>query len=381
MASEPRRVLLVEQNRDGTAGGSYQSLYDIARSLDRQRFSPIVLFHQTNRFVERLNGVGVPVHFWQSSAGVRRGRLRNALAGVRERAAFLRQHRVDIVHLNNAPAAGADDWLPAAWMRGIPCITHARTVVRPGHTAVHRWLHRRYDLVLADSKHVAESIINVTGIARSRVRVVYEGVDADAFRESIRCPAASIRHQHGIRPDDVLVVMVGHLRPWKGQHVLVDALGRVAEREKIKAIFVGGTPAGHADYADALVSTAATLGIRANVTFVGEKSDVADFMNAADIVVHASTEAEPFGIVVVEGMALGKAVLASALGGPLEIITPGTGLLFDPARPEELAAHIDRVASDSALRATLGEAARTRADVFSVRALVSGTQAAYDSVR
>jgi len=103
-------------------------------------------------------------------------------------------------------------------------------------------------------------------------------------------------------------------------------------------------------------------------------------MNAADIVVHASTDPEPFGIVVVEGMALGKAVLASALGGPLEIITPGTGLLFDPAHPEQLAAAIDRVAADANFRGELGRAARERADVFSVRALVSGTEAAYDSV-
>lgn len=380
MATEPRRVLLVEQNKDGTAGGSYQSLYDIARSLDRRRYLPLVLFHQTNRFVDRLTALGVPVHLWPSTAR-RSGRIRNAVAGVRERAAFLRQHRVDIVHLNNAPAAGADDWLPASWLCGIPCITHARTVVRPGHTPLHRWLHRRYDLVLADSRHVAESVIATTGIARDRVRVVYEGVDADAFRQSVRCAPDLVRQRHGVKPDDILIVMAGHLRPWKGQHVLVDALARVTRRDNLKAIFVGGTPAGHTDYAAQLASTAAATGIAANVTFVGERDDVADFMNAADIVVHASTDPEPFGIVVVEGMALGKTVLAAALGGPLEIITPGTGLLFDPAHPEQLAAHIDRVATDAALRTELGRAAATRADVFSVRALVSGTEAAYDAAR
>jgi glycosyltransferase involved in cell wall biosynthesis len=234
--------------------------------------------------------------------------------------------------------------------------------------------------VLGDSRHVAEAVIATTGIARERVRVVYEGVDADAFRDSVRRPAAEIRQQFGVRPDEVLIVMAGHLRPWKGQHVLVDALSRVTNRGRLKAIFVGGTPAGHTDYVEQLQATATATGIADIISFVGERNDVADFMNAADIVVHASTDPEPFGIVVVEGMALGKAVLASALGGPLEIITPGTGLLFDPAHPEQLAAAIDRVAADANFRADLGRAARVRADVFSVRALVSGTEAAYDSV-
>jgi glycosyltransferase involved in cell wall biosynthesis len=378
MPPEPRRVLLVEQNRDGTAGGSYQSLYDIARSLDRRRYIPQVLFHQTNRFVDRLTALDVPVHIW--SPPHRSNRVTNALGGILDRVAMLKRLGIDIVHLNNAPAAGADDWLPAARIRGIPCITHARVMVRPGHDAIHRWLHRRYDLVLGDSRHVAEAVVTVTGIARDRVRVVYEGVDADAFRQSIRCPAATVRERHGVRPDDVLIVMVGHLRPWKGQHVLVDALARVKNREHLKAIFVGGTPTFHTDYVDQLKATAAATGLSEVVSFVGERDDVADFMNAADVVVHASTEPEPFGIVVVEGMALGKAVLASALGGPLEIITPGTGMLFDPAKPEELAAAIDRVAADATFRAELGRAAQARADVFSVRALVSGTEAAYDSV-
>jgi glycosyltransferase involved in cell wall biosynthesis len=378
MAPQPRRVLLVEQNRDGTAGGSYQSLYDIARSLDRSRYTPEVLFYATNRFIDRLTALDVPVHIWSPSR--RSNRLANAIGGVFDCVGFLQRLGVDIVHLNNAPAAGADTWLPASWIRRIPCITHARTVVRPGHTAIHRWLHRRYSLVLGDSRHVAEAVIATTGIARERVRVVYEGVDADAFRDAVRRSAAEVRQQFGVRPDDVLIVMAGHLRPWKGQHVLVDALSRVTNRGRLKAIFVGGTPAGHTDYVEQLQATATATGIDDLISFVGERNDVADFMNAADIMVHASTDPEPFGIVVVEGMALGKAVLASALGGPLEIILPGTGLLFDPAHPEQLAAAIDRVAADANFRAELGRAARVRADVFSVRALVSGTEAAYDSV-
>jgi glycosyltransferase involved in cell wall biosynthesis len=79
-------------------------------------------------------------------------------------------------------------------------------------------------------------------------------------------------------------------------------------------------------------------------------------------------------------MCLGKTVLASALGGPLEIIVPGSGLLFDPARPADVAQLLSQASSNAGLRAELGRGARVRADVFSVRALLDGTQAAYDDV-
>jgi glycosyltransferase involved in cell wall biosynthesis len=381
----PRRVLLVEQNWDGTAGGSFQSLYDIARCLDRERYTPIVLFQQQNRFVEPLAALGVPIHIWTRAAAPPNGgrklpgqRYLNAAAGILRRARFLREQHIDVVHLNNAPSVGADDWLPAAHLLGRPCITHARLAAKPTRNPVHRWLQRRFDLVLADSRHIAETVV-ATGIPRDRVRVVYEGVDAEEFRRSIHQPREAMRKSCGAGPDTMVVVMVGHLRPWKGQHVLVEALALLTtERERLKVIFVGGTPAGEENYAAALARRVAEAGLGSIVSFVGERHDVADYMEAADIVVHASTIPEPFGIVVVEGMSLGKTVMASALGGPLEIIVPGSGLLFDPSKPAELTQLIARATADPALRASLGAGAIVRADAFSVRALLHGTESAYD---
>ncbi len=376
----PRRVLLVEQNVNGTAGGSYQALFDLARGLDRARYTPVVLFYQSNRFVPRLTALGVTVLLWPKERRVG-GRLVNVIAGIVRRAKFLWRHRIDLVHLNDTPAVGSNDWMPAAWLLSLPCLTAARGIVRPAADPIHRWLQRRFDFILADSRHVADAVIASVAPA-DRVRVVYEGVDADAFRGSIRQSGAAIRERYGVEPDAILVVMVGHLRPWKGQHVVVDALSRVTTaRDRLRTLFVGGTPSGEEPYEATLRASVAAAGLDRVVTFVGESEDVADLMNAADIVVHASTRPEPFGIVVVEGLALGKAVVASALGGPLEIITPGTGLLFDTKRPEELAAILDRLASDAGLRAELGRAAVARADVFSVRELVKGTEAAYDRTR
>jgi glycosyltransferase involved in cell wall biosynthesis len=103
-------------------------------------------------------------------------------------------------------------------------------------------------------------------------------------------------------------------------------------------------------------------------------------MQAADIVLHASTRPEPFGLVVVEGMALGRAVVAAGIGGPAEIVTPDSGVLFDPTRPETLASALESLAADPERRRRLGEGGRRRAEDFSVRRNVESIQTLYQSL-
>ena len=102
----------------------------------------------------------------------------------------------------------------------------------------------------------------------------------------------------------------------------------------------------------------ADLGVEHAVTFTGYRGDVAQVMAAADIVTHCSTHPDPFPGVVLQGMALGKAVIAADLGGPTEQIAPGrTGLLVPAADPAALAAAICSLLEDPARRASLGRAA------------------------
>lgn len=67
--ASPHRILLVETNDDGTVGGSYQCLYDLARGLDSARYAPVVLFHHENRFAQDLRHAGIPVHIWEIAPG------------------------------------------------------------------------------------------------------------------------------------------------------------------------------------------------------------------------------------------------------------------------------------------------------------------------
>lgn len=167
-------------------------------------------------------------------------------------------------------------------------------------------------------------------------------------------------------PDAVRIAMVGRLTPWKGQEVLLRALPLLRHRPATVQL-VGGTFFGEQDYRAHLERTAAALGLP--VEFTGHVDDPGAYFARADIAVHCSVLAEPFGQVVVEAMAAGCAVVAADAGGPAEILRSEVdGLLTPPGDPAALAAALDRLIADPALRTRLGAAARERSAEFGIAA-------------
>lgn len=383
------RILLVEVNEDGTAGGSHQCLFDIARSLDPARFTPVVLFYQHNRFVDQLARLGIRTLVWEPERARERPveaplrrlkqliRLRQVIA---RRMRLLRSERIDLVHMNNAPVIGYADWLPAAKLLGIPILSHARLQFRRPR-AVWFPLVRSFDAVVAIS-HEIERFLHEHDIPPERIIQIYDGIDAAALRASAGSAPAKVREQLGVADGDLLIAMVGHVRRWKGQLVALEAVRRLQPsiRRRVKLVFVGGVGREEEAYAAELRERLATYELQTTVTLLGERDDAPAIMQAADIVLHASIRPEPFGLVVVEGMALGRAVVAAGFGGPAEIVTPGTGVLFNPAHPEELTSAIESLALDPARRQALGAAAQQRAAAFSLEQNVQAVETLYSSL-
>jgi glycosyltransferase involved in cell wall biosynthesis len=385
----PRRVLLAELNEDGTVGGSHQCLYDLATRLDRRAWEPVALFYQPNRFADRLRADGVASHVWEREretlrAGVLPGRLATAATlpgAVLRRARFLSRERIDLVHLNNSPCVGFDDWLPAARLTGRPISAHARGLYADPGRSTWRWLCRRFDAVVAISGSVAASLAGA-GFAAGRIHQIYDGIDLARWTPRPPDEGRRIRAEHGVAEDAVLVVMVGLLRPWKGQDVALEAIAALPPelRSRLRLWIVGEASEGDAAYAGALRRTVADRGLAEIVSFLGFRADVPALMGAADVVLHASTLPEPFGLVVVEGLALGKPVVASRLGGPAEILAPGDGQLFDPAQPAELAERLAELISSPALRSELGARGRERAKSFDVARTVERVSAVWEEI-
>ena len=386
--SRPARVLIVESNEDGTVGGSHQALFDLAARVDRARFEPIVLFNQDNVFAGRLRARGIEVVLFDEIVRKERevnrsgrwvAKLLKLGAAVLGRRRELRRLRIDLLHLNNSPAVGNDDWLPAARLVGIPCVVTAMGDGGRPRRMIHRWLYRRFDFYLAISQYMA-SVLRNNGVDPKRIELVYLGVDFEALRARMARSRDSVRRELDVATDQLLVLMVGNIRPWKGQREVIAALRLLPTtvRARLRLCFAGATASVDSTYEADLREEIAAAGLGDCVSFLGSRSDVADLYRAADIAVHASTTPEPFGLVVPEAMASNCVVIAASSGGPAEVIIPGTGFLCDPSAPEEYARALEQLVRDDSLRGAIAAAGPARAALFSIERTVEGTQRVYE---
>jgi len=235
----------------------------------------------------------------------------------------------DVVHTNSLHSWYG--WAAAALLRR-PHLWHAREVVTQSGAAlrVERVLTRRFaDLVVAVSQTVADQLPG------ARVEVVLDDADRAAFRPD---QAGSFRAAAAIADDVPLVVAASRLDTWKGLEVALEAWPalRAARPEAVLAI-AGAVVAGKEPFARGLRRRAEAL---EGVRWLGERIDVAALVADADVLVALSTTPEPWGLSVVEALACGVPVVASQLGGHVEILrlaATGAGCLVPPGDAEATA--------------------------------------------
>jgi glycosyltransferase involved in cell wall biosynthesis len=218
--------------------------------------------------------------------------------------------------------------------------------------------------IVANSRSVAA---DVTKVLRPRVpvRVVENAVDLAEF--SPDGPVADLDRLAGLPPaagPTVRVGLVAIYARWKGHDVFLEALATLPSDLPVRGYVIGGPlydTAGSQYSADELRRLAARLGLGDRVGFTG-LLPAAPAMRALDVVVHASTRPEPFGMVIAEAMSCGRAVIASAASGAAELARDGyDALTHTPGDSQSLASCIARLVGDMALRRTLGSHARASA--------------------
>ena len=241
-----------------------------------------------------------------------------------------------------------------AWRRGTVIEIH--DLVRPGLSReLLSATVRIAGLGIAISTPVGQS---VSRWAHGGVRLIPQGVDTDVFRPG--SADLTLRGRLTAHPDEPLVAIVGRLDPVKGVHRVVDAVLELNRSGRACTLAIVGAPsAGHDGYVTEIRSRAAILGDR--VRFVGVRSDIPDVLRAVDVVVNAS-EAEPFGLSVLEAQACGVPVVCANSGGiPDFVADQMTGLLFELNDPTSLPAALDRLLGSSELAATLAARALVQA--------------------
>lgn len=262
----------------------------------------------------------------------------------------IHQLKPDAVHTNSLKSGFYGS--VAAKLARVPVVWHLRDRLAEDYLPA-----RAITLTRLAMRHLPDVVVCNSAETMRTARVAAQVVP-DPY-----CPQlpTQARADHGM-----VVGMVGRLAPWKGQDVFLRAFAAAfAEQPWVQARIVGSAMFGEHDYPAGLRALTTELGLDEQVAFVGFTTDVEHELRRLDVLVHASVVAEPFGQVVVEGMAAGLPVVATAAGGPLEIITAEVdGLLTAPADVAELATALVRLANDGALRERLGHAAQTRAYEF-----------------
>ena len=192
------------------------------------------------------------------------------------------------------------------------------------------------------------------------------------------------RVRDGGRPsqdEGLTFTVLGRLAPWKGQDLFLQAFAQAFPRGPHRALVVGGALFGEDDYERHLRAEVARLGIADRVHFTGHVEDPGEQLGRTDVLVHSSTIPEPFGLVVVEGMAAGVPVLATDQGGPAETVTHEVdGLLYAMGDEADLVATMRRVAGDAALRDRLGAGGLATSSRFSSGAVAARIERVYDCV-
>jgi glycosyltransferase involved in cell wall biosynthesis len=284
-------------------------------------------------------------------------------------AALVRRHQIALVHCNAIGRVALYAGLVGRWRR-VPVLWHVRVAER--ESLLDRLLVSLMRAVIVNSKAVGGRF---PWARPHKVRCIYNGVDLARFQP--RHPPGGLCASLGLPVGVPVVASVGRFVPYKGYTHLLKAARLVQEAmANVHWLLVGD-----GELREELEGECRSLGLEAQVHFVGWREDIPDLLAVSDLFVLPSL-GEHFGRVLIEAMAMGRAVVATDAGGVPEIVIHGeTGLLVPPGEPKALAEAVLALLEDPARAARLGGAGRRRAESeFSLSRHVEAVEALYREV-
>jgi glycosyltransferase involved in cell wall biosynthesis len=389
----PIRVLFLDHT--ASQSGGEIALGNLVRHLDPEKVTPVVVFGADGPMVEQVRPYaetrviplnGIVANAKKDSLGA--GSLLRVRAGliaaryVWTLIRFIRKNDIDVVHTNSLKAdllgglAGRCSYRLVLWhVRDRIDSDYLPVSVVRGFRFLCRWIPH---FVIANSNATLRSLqlkdrlastAIPSGIELSpRMSIVHDGTPAHFSNGTVG------------RDGFYRIGLIGRICPWKGQHIVIRAAAIVLQRfSNARFLIVGGALFGEAEYEREVRSLVKELGIEEQVTFAGFRTDVGELIGQMDLVVHASTTGEPFGQVIIEGMAAGKPVIATNGGGVPEIVEDGkTGILVPMADVPAMAEAICGMIADPALGKEMGARGRMRVkDHFSIEQTARNVEKVY----
>lgn len=374
-APDRQQMHIVYLSPSGQMGGAETCLIDALAVLRQVRpdWKTTVVAAEDGPLVGRAREHGAAVHLLPFPAEVARigdsgqsGRASLAASLISSSPAILlyrsqlrsllRDLKLDLIHTNGfkVHVLGA-----LAKPRHSALIWHIHDYIssRAVMAKVMRRLSRHVDGIIANSKHVATDTREVVGRS-AKIYPILNVVDLQEFTPE--GPALDLDALSGLAPapqHTLRVGLIATLAWWKGHRLFLRALAELDPTLPVRGYYIGGAlyKTQAQESLDELRAYAQELGLGERLGFTGVVSEPAAAMRALDVLVHTSTEPEPFGRVLVEAMACGKPVITTGLGGASEIVALGDfALTIDSANPKSLANAIAKLAAEPRLTARLG---------------------------
>ncbi|MEM6757487.1 MAG: glycosyltransferase family 4 protein [Planctomycetota bacterium] len=335
--------------------GTERHMLDLAGALASRGVDASIGNPAGTPLAERAHAAGLP------HLDVPRGPAVD-LPAARQLAGLLKRGDLDLIHAHNGRAMliGA----VATRLAGRGALVATQHFLTPSRSArrgpkawlanaLHRWVAGRVDRQVAISSAVLDAMIARGDAPADRCRLVRNGIPSPQLPAGFE--AAATRREFGLTPDAPLVVTAARLVPEKSIGVLIDAMRRVVERIPEAVCLIAGTGSLEGELSRRIDNA----GLVDRVRLLGFRRDVHALIAAGDVFALPSA-AEPFGLVLLEAMALGRPVVATDHGGPRDIVTPDTGRLVTADDPDAMGDALATLLADRSSADASGRAGRDR---------------------
>jgi glycosyltransferase involved in cell wall biosynthesis len=376
------RILYVHNSAD--IYGASRSLLRLLARVKERGYGPVVLLPEEGPLRARLEALGAEVVVDPGLTIITRSAFRSSAlwkllltfpaSVARVRRLIVRQ-KINLVHTNTgvilSPAL-------AAKLAGVPHLWHVRDSFLEFRSL---WkFYRHYITALSLRVLCVSQAIAGQFPGAPNVVVIHNGLPLEEFDVNIAELRRQFRAAHRLG-DELVVGCVGRIKlVRKGQEVLVQAAAWLKQRGLRAKYLIVGTPSpGNEEHGQRLRQAIQALGLEEDVVFTGELADVRPAYAAMDVFVLPSAQPEPFGGVVLEAMAMGVPVIATALGGSLDQVEDGrTGFLVPPSDATALGEKLALLLQDEERRTALGRAGRQRlANCFTLEQMFDKIESVY----
>jgi glycosyltransferase involved in cell wall biosynthesis len=342
-----KKILYIEHNTDGTVGGSHFSLLFLVEGLNKKLYSPVVIFYQENQLLHRFKKAGCkvlilrkikPLNFLESFRWLKnlsnhpifRFTVIIPLIILQKTINYLitfilpsfncwyilQKEKFDLVHFNNT-LLRPQQWIVASIFTKTKIIAHERGINTSFPLQSRFWAHF-LKAVVCISDAVKNNLIKHAFSEKKLVKI-YNGLDPDKF--IITKSKEEVLRNLGVDSNCHLIGIVGNIKQWKGQEIVIRSMKHVRELfQTAKCLIIGEVSKGDVDYLAHLESIIKSENLKDCIIFTGQRNDIPDLINSLTVLVHASISPEPFGRVLLEGMALEKPVISTNIGAGPEIV-------------------------------------------------------------